>query len=43
MIGRPGHIGALDKIFRHMADRGDAWIAPRIDIANHWRALFPKT
>ena len=43
MIGRPGRIGALDKIFRHMADRGGAWIARRIDIANHWRALFPKT
>jgi allantoinase len=42
-IGRPGRIGALDKIFRPMADRGDAWIARRIDIANHWRALFPKT
>jgi len=22
-------------------DRGDAWIARRVDIANHWLARFP--
>src|SRR5580700_798533 len=31
MIGRPGRIGAL------------AWIARRVDIANHWLAQFPET
>jgi allantoinase len=41
MIGRPGRISALDKILRHIADRGDAWIARRVDIANHWLARFP--
>jgi peptidoglycan/xylan/chitin deacetylase (PgdA/CDA1 family) len=40
MIGRPGRIGALDRILRHIANRGDAWIARRVDIANHWLALF---
>ena len=41
MIGRPGRIGALDRILRHIANRGDAWIARRVDIANHWLAQFP--
>jgi len=41
MIGRPGRVGALDRILRHMADRGDAWIARRVDIANHWLAQSP--
>ena len=41
MIGRPGRIGALNRILRHMANRGDVWIARRVDIANHWLAQFP--
>jgi peptidoglycan/xylan/chitin deacetylase (PgdA/CDA1 family) len=41
MIGRPGRIGALDRILRHIADKGEAWIARRIDIAHHWLARFP--
>jgi allantoinase len=40
MIGR-GRISALDRILRHIADRGDAWIAQRVDITNHWLARFP--
>jgi peptidoglycan/xylan/chitin deacetylase (PgdA/CDA1 family) len=42
IIGRPGRIAALDKILGHMADRGAAWIARRIDIANHWCTQFPE-
>jgi len=38
MIGRPGRIGTLDRILRLMANRGDVWIARRVDIANHWLA-----
>src|SRR6516162_5055884 len=41
IIGRPGRIGALDRILRHITNRGDAWIARRVDIANHWLAQFP--
>ena len=41
MIGRPGRISALERILRHFADRGDVWIARRVDIANHWLARFP--
>ena len=31
MIGRPGRIGALDRILRHITNRGDAWFARRVD------------
>ena len=41
MVGRPGRIGALDRILRHMTNRGDVWIARRVDIANHWLAQVP--
>jgi peptidoglycan/xylan/chitin deacetylase (PgdA/CDA1 family) len=43
IIGRPGRIAALDKTLGHITDRGNAWIARRIDIANHWRSQFPGT
>jgi len=42
-MGQPGRIAALHKILGHIADRGNAWIARRIDIANHWRAQFPES
>jgi len=29
IIGRPGRIGAPERILRHIANNGDAWIAPR--------------
>lgn len=43
MIGRPGRIGALERIFEHMARRGGAWIATRQQIARHWIAHAPST
>jgi hypothetical protein len=43
MIGRPGRIGALERIFEHMARRGGAWIATREQIARHWLAHAPST
>jgi peptidoglycan/xylan/chitin deacetylase (PgdA/CDA1 family) len=39
MIGRPGRIGALERILAHMTDKGGVWIARRADIARHWLAL----
>jgi len=42
MIGRPGRIGALDRILRHVTRSGVAWIAPRSAIAQHWLATFPN-
>jgi peptidoglycan/xylan/chitin deacetylase (PgdA/CDA1 family) len=41
MIGRPGRIGALDRILKHIASSEAAWIARRADIAEHWLAIFP--
>ncbi|BBK43226.1 hypothetical protein STVA_32460 [Allostella vacuolata] len=41
MIGRPGRMGALDRILRHVARPGVAWVAPRADIARHWLATVP--
>ncbi|GGF80924.1 chitin deacetylase [Azorhizobium oxalatiphilum] len=43
MIGRPGRIGALDRILAHICGSGHAWVAPRADIARHWRTTFPRT
>lgn len=42
MIGRPGRIGALDRILRHITASGAAWVAPRAAIARHWRDSFPE-
>ena len=36
MIGRPGRIGALDRILAAMRAKGGVWIARRDDIARHW-------
>jgi peptidoglycan/xylan/chitin deacetylase (PgdA/CDA1 family) len=41
MIGRPGRIGALDRILRHITQSGTAWIATREQIARHWLAQHP--
>ncbi len=38
MIGRPGRIGALERILDHMKASGGAWIASRAAIARHWIA-----
>jgi len=40
IVGRPGRIGALDRILSHMVSRKTAWIVPRVAIARHWRATF---
>src|SRR5262245_54044515 len=35
-IGRPGRIAGLDRVLRHIQQKGDAWIARRDAIARHW-------
>lgn len=40
MIGRPGRMGALDRILAHVTGSGAAWIAPRKVIARHWLDTF---
>jgi peptidoglycan/xylan/chitin deacetylase (PgdA/CDA1 family) len=41
MIGRAGRIAGLERVLRHMRDRGGAWMARRDEIAAHWLARFP--
>lgn len=36
MIGRPGRIGALERILQHMRRTDGAWITSRAEIARHW-------
>jgi peptidoglycan/xylan/chitin deacetylase (PgdA/CDA1 family) len=38
MIGRPGRIGALDRVLAAMRAKGGVWIARRDEIAKHWLA-----
>jgi allantoinase len=41
MIGRAGRISGLDRVLRHMQDRGSIWQARRDEIARHWLERFP--
>jgi len=41
IVGRPGRIGALDRILSHVTSNKRVWIAPRVEIAKHWLATFP--
>ena len=41
LVGRPGRAAALGRFLDYVAGHDDAWIARRIDIANHWRATHP--
>ncbi len=42
MIGRPGRIGALERILEHMTGKGGAWLARRDAIARHWIEHAPR-
>ena len=42
MIGRPGRIGALERILGGMRAKGGAWIARRDEIARHWLTSAPE-
>ncbi len=41
MIGRPGRIAGLERVLRHMRDKGGVWFARRDAIARHWIRRFP--
>lgn len=43
IIGRPGRIGGLADVLRHMRQKGGAWFARREDIARHWLASAPPS
>jgi allantoinase len=41
LLGRPGRITALQRFLDHVEAHDHVWVARRIDIANHWREVFP--
>jgi peptidoglycan/xylan/chitin deacetylase (PgdA/CDA1 family) len=42
MLGRPGRIGALEKILSAMSAKGQVWFARRDQIAGHWLAIHGR-
>ena len=43
LAGRPGRAAALARFLDYVTAHDDAWIARRIEIAEHWRARHPVT
>lgn len=41
LAGRPGRAAAVARFLDYVAEHTDAWVATRLDIANHWRKYFP--
>jgi len=41
LAGRPGRAAAVARFLDYVLSHEDAWIATRLDIANHWRELHP--
>jgi allantoinase len=41
LLGKPGRIGALRRFLDHLAAHEHVWVARRIDIARHWKAVHP--
>ncbi len=40
LIGRPGRIAGLERFLEHARATDHVWLARRMDIAHHWRALM---
>jgi peptidoglycan/xylan/chitin deacetylase (PgdA/CDA1 family) len=41
LIGRPGRLGALERLITHMQQHAGVWFCTREDIARHWIAQHP--
>jgi len=41
LAGRPGRAAAVAKFLDYVAEHDDAWVATRLDIAEHWRKRHP--
>lgn len=41
LAGRPGRAAAVARFVDYVASHDDAWVATRLDIATHWRAVHP--
>ena len=42
IIGRPGRIGALERLLDHIQRHEGVWLSSRASIAQHWRACIPR-
>jgi allantoinase len=42
LLGRPGRITALQRFLDHIQSHEGVWVARRLDIARHWKSLFPQ-
>lgn len=43
IVGRPARAAALARFLDYVQSHDKVWIARRVDIANHWRAIHPFT
>lgn len=41
IVGRPGRAAALARFLDYVQSHDKVWVARRIDIANHWKAVHP--
>lgn len=41
LVGRPARLRALQRFLDHIQSHDRVWVARRIDIARHWRAVHP--
>jgi allantoinase len=41
LIGRPGRFPALQKFLDYVASHDRVWVARRVDVARHWKAVHP--
>jgi allantoinase len=41
IIGRPGRIGALERLLDHIQQHQGVWLCDRASVARHWRAKHP--
>jgi allantoinase len=41
LVGRPGRFAALVRFLDHVQKHEGIWICRRVDIARHWRTLYP--
>ena len=41
LLGRPGRVRALQRFLDHVQTHEHVWVARRIDIARHWKAVHP--
>ncbi|MSQ54103.1 MAG: allantoinase PuuE [Betaproteobacteria bacterium] len=41
LLGRPGRLRALQKFLDHVEKHDRVWVCRRIDIARHWKKLYP--